>query len=70
MQLNVKEIGAGNYLIRMTCTKNNGAMSSVCEVLDYLNLKIITSNITAVSGSIMFTLTVQVCNPLINNYQL
>lgn len=67
MQLNVQEIGAGNYLISMSCNKKNGAMSSVCEVFDHLDLKIVTSNITTVAGRIMFTLTVQVINLLINN---
>lgn len=66
MQFNVQEIGEGNYIISMTCNKKNGAMSSICEVIDYIDLKIITSNVTTVSGSIMFTLTVQVCYPLVN----
>ncbi|KAJ4816118.1 basic helix-loop-helix (bHLH) DNA-binding superfamily protein [Rhynchospora pubera] len=59
LELNVKEIGDGNYIISMTCNKKNGAMSSMCEVIDYIDLKIMTSNITAVSGHIMFTLTVK-----------
>ncbi|XP_078176473.1 transcription factor bHLH35-like isoform X2 [Carex rostrata] len=58
-EFNVQEIGEGNYIISMTCNKKNGAMSSICEVIDYIDLKIITSNVTTVSGSIMFTLTVQ-----------
>ncbi|KAF3325574.1 transcription factor bHLH35 isoform X2 [Carex littledalei] len=59
LEFTVQEIGEGNYLISMTCNKKNGTMSSICEVIDYIDLKIITSNITTVSGSIMFTLTVQ-----------
>ncbi|KAJ4754699.1 basic helix-loop-helix (bHLH) DNA-binding superfamily protein [Rhynchospora pubera] len=59
LELNVQEIGDGNYIISMTCNKKNCAMSSMCEVIDYIDLKIMTSNITAVSGHIMFTLTVK-----------
>ncbi|KAJ3695139.1 hypothetical protein LUZ60_000516 [Juncus effusus] len=58
-ELEVYEIGAGTYIISMTCTKKSGSMMSLCEVIESIDLRIITSNITTVSGSILYTLTVQ-----------
>lgn len=60
LQLKVSEIGDNVLTVSLTCNKKTGTMAKLCQVFESLNLKIITASITAMSGSLLHTLFVEV----------
>nr|XP_029122146.1 transcription factor bHLH35 isoform X2 [Elaeis guineensis] len=59
MDLKVCEVGDKTLVVSITCNRKRDTMIRMCEVFDSLNLKIITANITSVSGSLLHTLFVE-----------
>ncbi|KAG6484133.1 hypothetical protein ZIOFF_060927 [Zingiber officinale] len=59
IQLTVSEAGEKTMVISITCNKNRDTMIKLCELFESLHLKIITANITCVSGSLLHTLFVE-----------
>ncbi|CAM0904992.1 unnamed protein product [Alopecurus aequalis] len=60
LELRVSEVSEKVLVVSVTCTKQRDAMAKVCRVLEELRLRIITANITSVSGFLMHTLFVEV----------
>lgn len=47
-------------VVSLTCCKRADSMVKLCEVFESLKLKIITANITAVSGRLLKTVFIEV----------
>ncbi|RZR92859.1 hypothetical protein BHM03_00021229 [Ensete ventricosum] len=60
VELRVREMDKKTMVVSITCTKKRDTMTKVCELFESLDLKFITANITNVSGSLFFTLFVEV----------
>jgi hypothetical protein len=60
LELRVSEVSEKVLVVSVTCTKQRDAMAKVCRVLEELRLRVITANITSVSGFLMHTLFVEV----------
>ena len=60
LELRVSEVSEKVLVVSVTCTKHRDAMAKVCRVLEELRLRVITANITSVSGFLMHTLFVEV----------
>ncbi|KAG6508261.1 hypothetical protein ZIOFF_033635 [Zingiber officinale] len=58
-QLTVSALGDKTMVVSITCKKKHDAMIRLCELFVSLPLKIITANITCVSGSLLHTLFVE-----------
>uniref|UniRef100_A0ACD5UPH9 Uncharacterized protein n=1 Tax=Avena sativa TaxID=4498 RepID=A0ACD5UPH9_AVESA len=63
LELRVSEVSEKVLVVSVTCTKQRDAMAKVCRVLEELRLRVITANITSVSGFLMHTLFVEVRSP-------
>uniref|UniRef100_A0ACD5UAC5 Uncharacterized protein n=1 Tax=Avena sativa TaxID=4498 RepID=A0ACD5UAC5_AVESA len=59
LELRVSEVSEKVLVVSVTCTKQRDAMAKVCRVLEELRLRVITANITSVSGFLMHTLFVE-----------
>ncbi|XP_042422749.1 transcription factor bHLH35-like isoform X1 [Zingiber officinale] len=59
IELTVSDVGEKTMVISITCNKNRDTMIKLCELFESLHLKIITANITCVSGSLLHTLFVE-----------
>ncbi|WOL08549.1 transcription factor bHLH35 [Canna indica] len=59
VELKVSEMGENTMVVSITCNKKRDTMIKVCELFESLDLKIITANITSVSGSLLHTLFVE-----------
>nr|CAD1824863.1 unnamed protein product [Ananas comosus var. bracteatus] len=59
VDLGVAEVGDKIMVVSITCQKRKDTVAKVCEALESLDLKIITANITSVSGSLLHTLFVE-----------
>ncbi|XP_008811438.2 transcription factor bHLH35 isoform X1 [Phoenix dactylifera] len=59
MDLKVCEVGDKTLVVSIACNRKRDTMIRMCEVFESLNLKIITANITSVSGSLLHTLFVE-----------
>lgn len=67
LQLSVTYMGDRTIVVSMTCCKRADSMVKLCEVFESLKLKIITANITTVSGRLLKTVFIEVttlCSPL------
>ena len=53
-------MGEKTMVVSITCNKKRDTMIKVCEVFESLNLKVLTANITNVSGSLLHTLFIEV----------
>ncbi|KAM0891334.1 hypothetical protein ACQ4PT_026469 [Festuca glaucescens] len=60
LELRVSEVSEKVLVVSVTCTKQRDAMAKVCRALEELRLRVITANITSVSGLLMHTLFVEV----------
>ncbi|XP_027065577.1 transcription factor bHLH35-like isoform X1 [Coffea arabica] len=56
LELRVSHMGEKTIVVSLTCSKRTDTMVKICEVFESLNLKIITANIIAFSGSVLKTL--------------
>ncbi|PSS20748.1 Transcription factor bHLH35 like [Actinidia chinensis var. chinensis] len=59
LELGVSYVGENTVVVSVTCSKRRDTMVKLCEAFESLNLKIITANITAVSGRLLKTVFVQ-----------
>ncbi|VAH46869.1 unnamed protein product [Triticum turgidum subsp. durum] len=63
LELRVSEVSEKVLVVSVTCSKQRDAMTKVCRALEELRLRVITANITSVSGCLMHTLFVEIlCN--------
>ncbi|KAJ3696499.1 hypothetical protein LUZ61_000204 [Rhynchospora tenuis] len=58
-ELQVSEIGDKVLSVSLTCNKKTGTMAKLCQIFELLNLKVITASMTAMSGSLLYTLFVE-----------
>ncbi|KAJ6673144.1 TRANSCRIPTION FACTOR BHLH35 [Salix viminalis] len=58
-QLSVTSMGEKTLFVSLTCSKTTDAMIRICEVFESLKLKIITANITTVSGMVKKTVLIE-----------
>ncbi|XP_077222740.1 transcription factor bHLH35-like [Tasmannia lanceolata] len=59
LELRVYEVGERTSVISITCSKKTDTMVKLFEVFESLKLKIITANITALSGRLLKTVFVE-----------
>ncbi|CAL9106121.1 unnamed protein product [Musa textilis] len=59
LELRVNEMGEKMMVVSITCNKKRDTMIKVCELFEFLSLKVITANITSVSGNLLHTLFVE-----------
>ncbi|XVE71901.1 hypothetical protein DITRI_Ditri10aG0188700 [Diplodiscus trichospermus] len=60
LELKVTQMGEKTVVVSITCNKRTDTMVKLCEVFESLKLKIITANITTVSGRLLKTVFVEV----------
>lgn len=60
LELRVTYMGEKTAVVSLTCSKRADTMVKLCEVFETLELKIITANITALSGRLLKTVFVEV----------
>ncbi|KAJ6806698.1 transcription factor bHLH35-like [Iris pallida] len=62
MELKVCEVGERNQVISITCSncKGRDTIVTLCKLFDSLNLKVMSANITCLSGSLLHTLFVEI----------
>ena len=58
-EMKIREAGEKSMVISITCNKKKGTMALLCELIESLNLKIMSTNITTVCGSLLHTLFVE-----------
>ncbi|KAJ6296416.1 hypothetical protein OIU78_024298 [Salix suchowensis] len=58
-QLSVTSMGEKTLFVSLTCSKTADAMIRICEVFESLKLKIITANITTLSGMVKKTVLIE-----------
>ncbi|XP_050220315.1 transcription factor bHLH35 isoform X2 [Mercurialis annua] len=59
LELSVAYMGEKTLLVSLTCSKRTDTMVKLCEVFENLKLKIITANITTVSGRLLKTVFIE-----------
>ncbi|KAF9612948.1 hypothetical protein IFM89_004651 [Coptis chinensis] len=59
VELRVTYVGERTLFISLTCDKKTDTMVKLCEVFESLKLKIITANITSLSGKLLKTVFVE-----------
>ncbi|KAJ9141316.1 hypothetical protein P3X46_031864 [Hevea brasiliensis] len=59
LELSVAHMGEKTLLVSLTCSKRTDTMVKLCEVFESLKLKIITANITTVSGRLLKTVFIE-----------
>ncbi|CAK7345716.1 unnamed protein product [Dovyalis caffra] len=59
LELRVAYMGERTLLVSLTCSKRTDTMVKLCEVFESLRLKIITANITSVSGRVLKTVFIE-----------
>lgn len=59
LELKVTHMGEKTMVVSITCSKRTDTMVKLCEVFESLKLKIITANITAVSGRLLKTVFIE-----------
>ncbi|XWS28147.1 hypothetical protein CRYUN_Cryun25bG0040600 [Craigia yunnanensis] len=59
LELEVKHMREKTVVVNITCSKRTDTMVKLCEVFESLKLKIITANITAVSGKLSKTVFIE-----------
>ncbi|KAL9377245.1 hypothetical protein Peur_031365 [Populus x canadensis] len=59
LELRVAYMGENTLLVSLTCNKRTDTMVKLCEVFESLGLKIITANITTVSGRVLKTVFIE-----------
>ncbi|XVF47612.1 hypothetical protein PTKIN_Ptkin03bG0124000 [Pterospermum kingtungense] len=59
LELKVTHMGEKTVVVSITCSKRTDTMVKLCEVFESLKVKIITANITAVSGRLLKTVFIE-----------
>ncbi|PRQ37134.1 putative transcription factor bHLH family [Rosa chinensis] len=59
LELRVTYMGEKTVVVSLTCSKRTDTMVKLCEVFESLKLKIITANITALSGRVLKTVFIE-----------
>ncbi|WOL08550.1 transcription factor bHLH35 [Canna indica] len=59
LELKVSKMGEKTMVASITCNKKRDTLIKVCELFESLNLKIVTANISSVSGSLLHTVFVE-----------
>ncbi|KAI9392324.1 hypothetical protein POPTR_006G074900v4 [Populus trichocarpa] len=59
LELRVAYMGEKTLLVSLTCSKRTDTMVKLCEVFESLRVKIITANITTVSGRVLKTVFIE-----------
>ncbi|KAI5557619.1 hypothetical protein BDE02_18G116300 [Populus trichocarpa] len=59
-ELSVTSMGEKTLFVSLTCSKTTDAMIRICEAFEPLKLKIITANITTLSGMVKKTVLIEV----------
>ncbi|KAG6741077.1 hypothetical protein D5086_032495 [Populus alba] len=59
LELRVAYMGENTLLVSLTCNKRTDTMVKLCEVFESLGLKIITANITTISGRVLKTVFIE-----------
>ncbi|KAL5977958.1 hypothetical protein ACLOJK_036981 [Asimina triloba] len=59
IELRVSPVGDRTSVISITCSKKTDTMVKLCEIFESLKLRIITANITSVSGRLVKTIFVE-----------
>ncbi|XP_012066632.1 transcription factor bHLH35 isoform X2 [Jatropha curcas] len=59
LEFSVVYMGEKTLLVSLTCSKRTDTMVKLCEVFESLKLKIITANITTVSGRLLKTVFIE-----------
>ncbi|KAI3884784.1 hypothetical protein MKW92_019562 [Papaver armeniacum] len=59
LELRIYNVGDKTMVVSLTCDKKNDTMVRLCEVFESLKLKIVTANISAVSGRLWKTVYVE-----------
>ncbi|XP_072995196.1 transcription factor bHLH35-like isoform X1 [Typha latifolia] len=59
VELRVCAVGEKISVVSITCMKKRDAMIQMCKVFEFLNVKVITCNVTCVTGILLFTLYVE-----------
>ncbi|XWS73309.1 hypothetical protein CRYUN_Cryun02cG0117500 [Craigia yunnanensis] len=59
LEMKVTHMGEKTVVVSITCSKRTDTMVKLCEVFESLKLKIITANITAVSGRLLKTVFIE-----------
>ncbi|KAJ8767487.1 hypothetical protein K2173_017531 [Erythroxylum novogranatense] len=59
LELRIAYMGEKTLLVTLTCSKTTDTMVKLCEVFESLKLKIITANITTVSGRLLKTVFIE-----------
>lgn len=59
IELKVCEVGERSQVISITCNKRSGTMTRLSKLFESLNLKIMSANITCLSGTLFHTLFVE-----------
>ncbi|KAL4324736.1 hypothetical protein GQ457_11G018140 [Hibiscus cannabinus] len=59
LELKVTHMGEKTMVVSITCSKRTETMVKLCEVFESLKLKIITANITVVSGRLLKTVFIE-----------
>ncbi|KAK8543283.1 hypothetical protein V6N13_136191 [Hibiscus sabdariffa] len=59
LELKVTHMGEKTMVVSITCSKRTDTMVKLCEVFESLKLKIITANITVISGRLLKTVFIE-----------
>ncbi|KAF5205402.1 Transcription factor bhlh [Thalictrum thalictroides] len=59
VELRVSYVGEKTLFISLTCDKKTDTMVKLCEVFESLKLKVITANITSLSGKLLKTVFIE-----------
>ncbi|KAF0890576.1 hypothetical protein E2562_003785 [Oryza meyeriana var. granulata] len=62
--LQVSNIGEKTVAISIQCVKTKGAITKMCRDVESLRLKVVSANVTAVDGSIVHTMLVEVTDSI------
>ncbi|CAL0327900.1 unnamed protein product [Lupinus luteus] len=60
LELRVTYMGEKSGVVNLTCSRRTNTMVKLCEVFEYLKLKVITANITSFSDRIFNTVFIEV----------
>uniref|UniRef100_A0A2P2NZB3 BHLH domain-containing protein n=1 Tax=Rhizophora mucronata TaxID=61149 RepID=A0A2P2NZB3_RHIMU len=59
LELRIAHVGKKTVMVSLTCSKRTDTMVKLCEMFESLELKIITANITTVSGWLLKTVFIE-----------
>ncbi|GKV00313.1 hypothetical protein SLEP1_g13022 [Rubroshorea leprosula] len=59
LEMKVTEMGEKTVVVSITCSRRTDTMVKLCQVFESLKIKIITANITSVSGRVLKTVFIE-----------